>query len=119
MRVRMLAEQLALESQTPGVGLDREVTGGYASDLLSCVMAKARKGNVWVTLQCHANVIAVAALLELAGVIITEGARPDAEMLKKAVEQGVPVLTTPLTTFTTVTKLAALGVQGVDAAGEG
>ncbi len=51
-------------------------TGGYASDLLSCVMAGAKHQALWITLQCHVNIVAVAALLELAAVIITEGAIP-------------------------------------------
>jgi hypothetical protein len=34
--------------------------GGYASDLLSCVVAEAQPGNLWVTLQAHMNVVAVA-----------------------------------------------------------
>ncbi len=93
--------------------LSRHVTGGYASDLLSCVMAGAREGNVWVTLQAHPNVIAVADLLNLACVIVTEGKRPDEETLDRAREKGIPILLTNEGTFTVVSKLAALGVQGV------
>ncbi len=68
--------------------------GGYASDLLSCVMAGARKNAIWVTLQSHVNIVAVAALLELAAVIITEGVAPDADTLAKAQEEGVVLLGT-------------------------
>ena len=56
-------------------------TGGYSSDLLSCVMAGARKGHLWITLQAHLNVVAVAALNEVAAIIITENAQPDAKRL--------------------------------------
>ncbi|MGC9358921.1 MAG: DRTGG domain-containing protein [Anaerolineae bacterium] len=93
-------------------GLEAEVTGGYASDLLSCVMASARKGNAWVTLQAHMNVIAIAALLELACVIITEGATLEADAMARAKERGVVVLYTERGTFETVAELAALGVAG-------
>ena len=62
MTVRELAAALDLSTLTGQGHLDREVTGGYASDLLSCVMAGARAGDVWVTLQGHANVVAVASL---------------------------------------------------------
>ena len=112
MTLAEIASQLSLVVQSGADALDREITGGYASDLLSCVMAGAAKGNVWVTLQAHPNVIAVAVLLELAGVIITEGVEPDAVTLEKAASEGVPVLTTGDDTYTTVCKLAALGVQG-------
>src|SRR5574338_543525 len=53
-------------------------SGGYSSDLLSCVMAGAKKGQVWVTLQAHLNIVAIAALNELAAIIVTENAKPDA-----------------------------------------
>ena len=53
-----------------------EPSGGYASDLLSCVMSGAPHRGIWVTLQAHNNIIAVAALLDLSAVIITEGAEP-------------------------------------------
>jgi hypothetical protein len=114
MKLRELCRPLSLKVRTAAEKLDTEVTGGYAADLLSCVMAKAQAGNVWVTLQGHPNIVAVASLLNLAGVIITEGVAPDPATLEKAAEQGIPILTTPLTTFTVVGKLSALGVRGVD-----
>ncbi len=110
--LREVVSKLSLSVQTGADKLDRKVSGGYASDLLSCVMARARKGNVWVTLQCHLNVVAVATLLELAGIIITEGATPDAATLAKASEEGVTILTTSKTTFEVVGELTDLGIQG-------
>lgn len=68
--------------------------GGYTSDLLSCVMAGAKSGNVWVTLQAHLNIVAVAAMLEVAAIIITENAQPDAATIAKANDQGVIMLST-------------------------
>ena len=114
MKLEDLCRTLSLEVRTAEGKIKREVTGGYASDLLSCVMAKAQAGNVWVTLQAHPNIVAVASLLNLTGVIITEGIIPDEATVTKAEEEGVPLLTTPLTTFTVVSKLAELGVRGVD-----
>ena len=77
MTLEELCRQLSLEVRTAARKLRTEVTGGYAADLLSCVMAKAQAGNVWVTLQGHPNIVAVASLLNLAGIIITEGMAPD------------------------------------------
>lgn len=69
--------------------------GGYTSDLLSCVMAGAKNGNLWVTLQAHLNIVAVASMLEVAAVIITENAQPDETTITKANEQGIILLSTP------------------------
>lgn len=74
-------------------------TGGYTSDLLSCVMAGAKHGNLWVTLQAHMNIVAVAAMLDVAAVIITENAKPDATTIAKANEQGVILLSTPKASY--------------------
>ncbi|OGO04547.1 MAG: hypothetical protein A2Y73_04915 [Chloroflexi bacterium RBG_13_56_8] len=110
MTVQELVSALFLEIATGADHLDREVKGGYASDLLSCVLASAQEGNVWVTLQAHINVIAVAALLDLACVIITEGTRPDQAMLDSASEQGIPTLMSRESTFAVVGKLYQLGI---------
>lgn len=109
--VREIVTALSLEVVAGAERLDREVTGGYASDLLSCVMARALPGNVWVTLQAHMNVVAVAALLDLSCVIISEGVRPEADILSKANERGIAVLLTPETTFEVVGALSRLGIS--------
>ena len=74
-------------------------TGGYSSDLLSCAMAGAKKGHLWITLQAHLNIVAVAALNEVAAIIITENAQPDAASVAKANQQGVILLSTPRATY--------------------
>ncbi len=107
-----IAQELNLEVATGAENLERRVVAGYASDLLSCAMNRAKKGYVWVTLQSHSNVVAVASLLDLAAVIITEGNRPDEETVARAQSEGVCLLLTPKTTFTVVGELAALGVRG-------
>ncbi len=86
-------------------------TGGYAADLLSCVMAGAKHGNLWVTLQAHLNIVAIAALLELSAVIVTEGAQPDAATIAKANAEGVTLLWTEAKTFEVVGKLWEMGLR--------
>ena len=75
-------------------------------------MAKAKAGNVWVTLQAHPNVIAVASLLNLAAVIVSEGIKPDLETVERAQENQVTLLGSPQTTFAVVGRLSKLGVGG-------
>jgi len=113
LKLHEVIAALNLEVAAAADALDREISGGYASDLLSCVMARAQADNVWVTLQSHPNIVAVASLLNLAGIIVTEGSPLDPATIEKANEEHIPILTTPLTTFTVVSRLAELGVQGV------
>ena len=113
MTVKDVISELGLTQVAGEEGrLLRHISGGYASDLLSCVMAGASDGNVWVTLQAHPNVIAVADLLNLACVIITEDTRPDKETLDRARERGIPILLTEAPTFSVVSRLVALGIEG-------
>lgn len=107
-----IVQELNLEVAGNRENLERQVAGGYASDLLSCAMNRAKKDYVWVTLQSHANIVAVASLLDLAAIILTEGNRPDAATVARAEDEGVCLLLTPKTTFTVVGELAALGVCG-------
>ncbi|MGE5485962.1 MAG: DRTGG domain-containing protein [Ignavibacteriales bacterium] len=88
--------------------LDRQVTGGYCSDLLSDVMANAKEGVVWVTIQTHKNVVAVAVLTGVAAVIMTGGRQPDGETLAKAEEEKVVILTTCEQSFAVAGKLYSL-----------
>jgi hypothetical protein len=87
------------------------VKNGYTSDLLSCVMAGAPNQSVWVTIQAHNNIVAVAALLELSAIIITEGAMPDPATIYKANEESITLLQTELNSFQTVGKLWDLGIR--------
>ena len=85
--------------------------GGYTSDLLSCVMAGAKSNYLWVTLQAHINIVAIAALLEIAAIIVTENAKPDAATISKANEQGIILLSTPKPTFEIDGKLWEMGIR--------
>lgn len=92
--------------------LDKEISGGYSSDLLSDVIANAEKDNIWVTLQIHVNIIAVANLKELAGIILVNGRQPEEATLIKAKQENIPIMLTDLSTFEIVGKLYELGIHG-------
>ncbi len=86
-------------------------THGYVSDMLSCVMTGAKNKSIWVTLQAHNNIVAVACLLDIAAVIISEGAKPDEDTIKKANEEGITLLTTEKNSFYVVGRLWELGLR--------
>ena len=110
MDLKKIIDALHLEVKVEGKGLDIDVSGGYMSDLLSDVIANSRKGNIWITLQVHPNIVAVAVLKELAGVIIIGGKEPTQETLHKAQKEKVVILTSPLPAFTIAGKLYEIGL---------
>lgn len=99
MKLSELVNALGLQVVNRGEVFEREVTGGYASDLLSDVMGNIDEGMIWITLQVHRNIIAVASLKEVAAVLLINGARLDPESLKQAEAEGVTVLSTPMPSF--------------------
>jgi predicted transcriptional regulator len=119
MRLKELVEALDLEVHCGEEHLDREVTGGYVSDLMSDVIAHAEEGTLWVTLQTHANTAAVAAMKELSAVVLIGGRRPEPETLEKARARGVPLLASGLPAFELVGRLYSLGVRGRHGDAEG
>ena len=92
--------------------LHEEVTGGHVGDLLSDVIAHSRKGNVWVTIQTHPNIVAVATMKELSGIILTGGRQPEAATIQRADQEGIPILTSSLFSFELVGKLYRMGISG-------
>ena len=112
MLLEEIVNELPLSVATSNVPLDREVSGGYAGDLLSDVMGNSRSGQVWVTFQTHLNVIAVAVLKELSAIVIVNGRKLDADTLARAEEKGIPMLLTELTAFELIGRLYRLGVSG-------
>lgn len=105
MKVSDIVKKLDLKVFAGEPSLDKEITGGYVSDLLSDVMGFSSEGNVWITLQTHKNVMAIASLKELAAVILVKGFQPDEETIKHANEEGIPLLGSHECTFELAGKL--------------
>ncbi|BDU50596.1 DRTGG domain-containing protein [Haliovirga abyssi] len=91
---------------------DVNIKNGYCCDLLSEVMGKAKEGSIWVTVHNNMNVVAVASMLDLKAVIITEGHKANDEFLKKAKEESISVFETNKDSFDVVGKLFELGIKG-------
>jgi predicted transcriptional regulator len=71
-------------------------------------MGNAEMGNVWVTLQVHKNVMAIASLKELACVILVKGQTASEDTLEQSNEEGIPFLSTTMETFETAGKIYEL-----------
>ena len=112
MRLKEIAERLGWEPKTPNVPMEAEVKTGYASDLLSDVLAHSIEGDLWVTRQTHLNIVAIAVMRDLSGILLVSGAEPDPDTVAKALEKTVPIFRTPLPTFEAVGRLYQLGISG-------
>jgi len=108
MKVSEVIEELELKVVSGQKGLDREVTGAYVSDLLSDVMGNAREGQIWITLQVHQNVMAIASLKDLAAVILVKDFQANENTIQHSNEEQIPILSSSLSTFDIAGKLYAL-----------
>jgi predicted transcriptional regulator len=108
MKVNELIEVLGLKVWAGNEHLTNEINGGYCSDLLSDVMGNASEGDVWITLQTHKNIMAVAALKEVAAIVVVKGLQPQSDVLELSNKEGIPVLGTSLPAFEVAGKLYQL-----------
>jgi hypothetical protein len=111
MTLATIIERMNLKIYAGRTELERPVRGGYASDLLSDVIANGQKDQLWVTLQIHPNIVAVAALKELAAIILVNGREPAAETAARAEKEGIPILGTALSAFEFAGKAYGMGIQ--------
>lgn len=107
MTVSEMAKRLELKSFCVPEG-DREVTGGYAGDLLSWVMGRANAGDAWVTIMSNVNIVAVATLADPSCIVLSEGVEPDTDALSKAQAMGINVLGSKKDTFSLCADIASL-----------
>ena len=109
MTVNDLARELDLKALSVTDG-DREIESAYVGDLLSWVMGRAQSGNVWITIMSNINIVAVAALTDVACVILAEGVTVEETVLNTAAQKGVNLLVSEMTAYELAKKLAALSI---------
>ncbi len=114
MIVQDLVDKFELRVMAGQNAMDRHVQSGYCGDLLSDVMGNAPVGCVWLTIQEHQNIVAVAVLREMAAIVLTGGGAPDDDTRQKAEEEGIPILQWSGSTFDLAGCLYASGISSSD-----
>jgi serine kinase of HPr protein (carbohydrate metabolism regulator) len=89
----------------------REVNGVFISDMVSDVMARAKPGNLWLTLQTHKSIIPAANLVDVAAIVIADGKEIPPETVELASKYDIALLSTGQSTFELVGSLQAAGLR--------
>ena len=110
MEIKKVQEELNLETIVEG-NQELEVTGGHIGDLLSNVMSHAEAGDLWITIQGHQNVAAIALLTEVAGVVVAEGLSIDEDTIAKAEAKGINLYQSKLSSYELAGQLYELGIK--------
>ena len=119
MKLKEIVEKLNLEVKCNPDKLDVEVNNGYVSDLLSDVLANAQENDLWITLQIHHNIIAIANIKGLSGIVIINSRTPEEETVNKAQEKDIPIMVSQMSAFELSGRLYALGLSGIKNENEG
>ncbi|MDL2324225.1 hypothetical protein LJC61_03615 [Ruminococcaceae bacterium OttesenSCG-928-A16] len=91
---------LKLEAFLPAVTAEeRAITDVYCADLLSWAMGNAPEDGAWCTVMGNVNAVAVAALADVAVIVLCENAELAEDAKQKAAGQGVNIVTTALPAF--------------------
>lgn len=105
MNLQELIQVLNLKVFTCKDNLNKDVEGGYVSDLLSDVLADAKPNQIWITLQTHKNIVAIAQLKGLSAIVLVKGLEPNENTIQKADEERIVLLGSGENTFDLVGKL--------------
>lgn len=99
MTLKELAHTLNLEILTGDTNLERIVKTGYVSDLLSDVIANAEDDSIWITVQRHINILGVAKLKDIVGIVVPRNLHVEDEIIEKATAEKIAILKSPRSSF--------------------
>ncbi|MCK5153316.1 MAG: hypothetical protein KAQ93_03075 [Spirochaetales bacterium] len=112
MRLNEITDKLNLKVLSGNEHLNSNVSRGYVSDLMSDVIAHGIEGDIWITYQTHVNVVAIALMKNMAGVILIQGRELIPAAAAKAEQEGLPVLSSSESAYEIVGKLYHMGIPG-------
>lgn len=111
MKLEELGNELDLEILTPELDLDREVKKVFSGDMLSEVMGNAPEESIWITIQIHENVLAIASLKNFSAIVFSSDRKPEVKVVERAVEENIPLFISKLTSFAISGRLFQLGLE--------
>ena len=109
MKIAEICKALELDVLHPG-DVEREIEGVIVGDLLSNIMGDACENWLWVTIQVHMNVAAVAVLKEMPMVILSSNRFPQDDMAEKCREENIALTTTKMSSYEVCCRLCSLEI---------
>jgi len=84
-----------------------------ASDLMSDILAGTADGSILVTGQTTVHAVRTASIAGVAAIVFVRGKTPAPEVVALAIDQGLPILSTPCSMFVACGRLHSLGLTGL------
>lgn len=111
MRSRKIVEGLGLRLYNEG-DLETEISKAVVGDLLSFVMGYAPEGALWLTIQTHLNLAAVAVLKEFPMILIASGRTPACDLVERCGSEKITLAGSEEPLFPLCGKLYSWGLGG-------
>ena len=112
MLLKDIKNLLECRSLTSENLLEREIEFCFGADLMSDVLRFARIGTLLLTGITNNQVLQVAEILDLRGIIFVRGKEPEKSIIEEAGKRKLPLLTTDKLLFDTCGILYSNGLRG-------
>lgn len=108
MNIGELIDKLNLECMVQNIDKSVEITGCYASDLLSLAMSNISFGNIWITVQTNVNILGIASLTDASCVIVAQNMNIEESIISKAEGEKICLLRSVMDVYTLCNEIGKL-----------
>jgi predicted transcriptional regulator len=112
MELREIVNILECQNHTCQELLLRDIQYCYATDMMSDVLKSCKIGSLLLTGLVNQQVIQIAEIMDLKGIIFASGKVPSQEVIDKSKEKNLPLLTTEKQLFDACGILYTFGLRG-------
>ena len=99
---------------TMNMDTDIEINGGYGADLMSDVLAFSQPDSVLLTGLTNPKVVRTAQMAEFRAIIFIRGKQPQAETILLAMQEDIPLVTSPYGMFELSGRLHKAGLPSFE-----
>lgn len=114
MKINEIASILNAEIITNFSDERTDIQYGFASDLMSDVLAYATSDSLLITGLNNHQVIRTAEMMDMTTVLFVRGKKPGKDIIDLAVENSLTILATDHTMFKTCGLLVLSGMKGIE-----
>lgn len=113
MQLAEVVEALEAEVVLGGEQLGREIGVAGGCDMISDLLFFGKPGMLLLTGLTQAAVVRTAHLIDISGIVLVRGKRPDEEAVALARDYGLPLLISPHSLYDCCGRLYVRGLPGV------
>ncbi|HSQ28052.1 MAG TPA: hypothetical protein VLM80_13095 [Anaerolineales bacterium] len=93
---------------------DYEIKGGCGADLMSDVLASTQPDSILLTGLCNPQVVRTAQIADVKAIIFVRGKTPPQETIDLALQESLPLFSTPMGMFEACGRLYEAGLPSLE-----